>query len=214
MCAVASWVTASASLATASTSAAKPNVPHSSADAHEAARLAAMKLLAPADEYFGPLKMSILGIGNTLRDIGLRYDVNHDIARQSLASANLAESSIRDWARKYPRDGDVPHAIYTLQRLYTKILTVEGRAKAAATAKWLFTAYPNSPQARTLKRALAAETLPPLTGATSAPAATTQTNGTYTSVFGPAYPSRLNGTPSPEQTPAAGSQPPVTSQHP
>jgi hypothetical protein len=123
----------------------------------EAARRAAMMLLAPADEYFGPLKQSILGIRNSLRDMGLRYDANHDIAEQTLHSAELTEASIRDWGRKYPRDHEVATAIFNLQRLYTKIQTETARQKAKSTADWLFRAYDRSPEAKSLRELLVAE---------------------------------------------------------
>ena len=120
---------------------------------------AAMMLLAPADEYFGPLKQSILGIRNTIRDAGLRYDVNHDIGDRTIASAALTERAIRDWQQRYPRDHGVAIAIFQLQRLYAKIDSDQGRMKAAATAKWLFTAYGASPQAKELHKLIAAELL-------------------------------------------------------
>lgn len=118
--------------------------------------------LAPADEYFGPLKMSILGIRNTIKDLGLRYDVNHDIANQTLASAALTERSIRDWEHKYPKDSQLPRSIFFLQRLYTKVLTLDGRNKAKATATWLLAHYGASAQAHQLKKIMASEHLAPL----------------------------------------------------
>jgi hypothetical protein len=129
-----------------------------SAAAKQAARLAAMRLLAPADEYFGKLKMSILGIKNTIRDSGLRYDVNHDIAKQTITSNAFTEGAIHDWEHKYPKDGEVPRAIYYLQRLYAHIVDSDAQARAKATAAWLFADYPQSPQARQLKKVLASAT--------------------------------------------------------
>ena len=134
---------------TAATSATKTG------SSREGARRVALALLAPADEYFGPLRQSILGIRNSIRTMGLRYDVNHNIGSQTLASAGLTEAAIRDWAHKYPRDHEVPAAIFTLQRLYAKILTGPARGKAKATADWLFSAYGNSPQATSLRNILA-----------------------------------------------------------
>ena len=87
--------------------------------------------------------------------MGLRYDVNHNSGSQTLASAGLTEAAIRDWAHKYPRDHEVPAAIFNLQRLYAKILTGPARGKAKATADWLFGAYGNSPQAESLRKILA-----------------------------------------------------------
>ena len=161
------WPTAARTAGAQSHAATTPKTKSSAASAtktvssREAARRAALTLLAPADEYFGPLKQSILGIRNTIRDMGLRYDVNHDIGSQTLASAGLTEAAIRDWAHRYPRDHDVAGAIFRLQRLYAKILTEPARGKAKATADWLFSAYGKSPQAKSLRRILASEPLPP-----------------------------------------------------
>jgi hypothetical protein len=128
-------------------------------------------VLAPADEYFGPLKESFIGIRNTIRDLGLRYDVNHDIANQTLASAQLTERAVRDWETKYPRDTQIPKTIYLLQRLYTKVLTQDGRNRAHMCATWLFADYGKSGQAKQLKKTLAVEHLQPLaTPAAAAPA--------------------------------------------
>jgi len=132
------------------------------------ARQSAFLQLAPADEYFGPLKLSILGIRNTLRDLGERYDVNHDIAHQTYSSAVLTELAIREWERRYPRDRQVPKAIYLLQRLYAKVLTQESRDRANATAKWMFADYGASPQSKQLKKVLASEALAPLDPSASA----------------------------------------------
>ncbi|MBD5657765.1 MAG: hypothetical protein IAI50_21695, partial [Candidatus Eremiobacteraeota bacterium] len=118
--------------------------------------------LAPADEYFGPLRQSIIGINNTIRDIGRRYDVNHDIPTQTLASAELTERSIRDWEHKYPHDTQLPRTVYLLQRLYTKVLIQPARDRAQVTATWLFVDFTRSPQARQLKKTLAVEHLAPL----------------------------------------------------
>jgi hypothetical protein len=111
--------------------------------------------------------LSILGIKNTIKDLGLRYDVNHDIAKQTLASAAFTESAIRDWEHKYPHDREVPRAMYFLQRLYAHIVYDQSQLKARATAAWLFADYPRSPQAKVLKKAIAEAT--PLPSASAAP---------------------------------------------
>lgn len=166
----------------------------------EAARQAGMKLLAPGDEYFGPLKVSIIGIRNTLRDLGLRYDVNHDTAKQTFASAQLIELSIRDWQRRYPKDDQLPRAVYLLQRVYTKVLSQASRDRARATAQWLAADFGRSPQARQLSKTLALEHLAPLP-----PEATpTPAPETYRSIFGPDYPSEFAPVPTASPTPPAG----------
>jgi hypothetical protein len=159
--------------------------------------------LAPADEYFGPFKLSIIGIRNTIRDVGLRYDYNHDSGTQSYNAALQTERSIRDWERRYPRDDQLPRAVYLLQRLYTKVLMREARAHAQLTAAWLFKDFSGSPQSKQLKKTLAVEhlaALPPPTP--EPPPATPQPH--YDSAFGSAYPSEFNASPSPAPDPKTG----------
>lgn len=153
----------------------------------------ALAQLAPGDEYFGPLGQSVIGINNTMRDTGRRYDVNHDIGPQTFKSVELTERAIRAWAKKYPSDDQLPRAIYFLQRLYTKVLYQPSRDRAHLVANWLFVDFGKSPQARQMKKTLASEHLalipPP---ATPAPL--------YNSVFGSAYPSEFTAhQPAPQQ---------------
>ena len=212
MCAAASCIaTESAHTASAAALAAHATPPHpkkasalvkrtteAQAAAKEAARQAALRLLAPGDEYFGPLKLSYIGIRNTLHDIGLRYDVNHDLSKQTFATAQLTERSIRDWQKKYPRDVQVPRAIYFLQRLYTKVLSQESRDRARVTAMWLSHDFHASPQAKQLAKTLAIEHLAPLPPPTPEPTQT-PVQPPFTSIFGSAYPSEF-GTPVPATT--------------
>jgi hypothetical protein len=153
------------------------------------AAAAAILLLAPADEYFGPLKQSVVGIRNEIRVLGWNYDVNHEIGAQTYSSAQLTERAIRDWANKYPRDGQIPRALFLIQRLYTKVLTQQSRDHAHVIAQWLFVSYGKSPQARQLRKTLAVEHLaaipPPVTPTPVSP---------YQSVFGPQYSSVFSAT--------------------
>ncbi len=136
--------------------------------------------LAPADEYFGPLKMSILGIRNTIKDLGLRYDVNPSNPEQTLSSAAFAETAIREWAQRYPRDDQLPRNVYFLEHLYAKIQTPHGQAKAQAISTWLMTMFADSPQAHQLrKELLAAKNAPAGT------AAATTASSTSGDVFSP-----------------------------
>jgi hypothetical protein len=87
-------------------------------------------------------RLSILGIRNTIHDLGARYDVNHDDrATKHISSAQLTELAIHEWERRYPHDGQVPKAIYLIQRLYTKVLTQESRDRAIYVEKWMFSDY-------------------------------------------------------------------------
>jgi hypothetical protein len=100
--------------------------------------------VAPADEYFGKLKMSILGIRNTIRDQGLKVDVDPEKAPGTLNSIALTEDAIHDWQRKYRCDTWLPGTLYALQHFYLKIHTDDGVKHVHATYAWLRHDYPKS----------------------------------------------------------------------
>jgi hypothetical protein len=111
--------------------------------------------VAPADEYFGKLKMSILGIRNTIKDQGLKVDADPTAGGAVLNACVLTEDALHDWEQKYPRDTWLPHALFTLERLYAKVDSDAARAKAKATMVWLVRDFPTSPQAKIGKVELA-----------------------------------------------------------
>jgi uncharacterized membrane protein YgcG len=121
--------------------------------------------LAPADEYFGPLKMSVLGIRNVIHDLAIRYDVrsdgNHALAKQIMGTALMTEASLQDWEKKYPADNQLPRDVYLMQHLYAKIDSDDARAKAKYCASWLFTRYKASWYAKNLHQTLAHDPGPP-----------------------------------------------------
>ena len=111
--------------------------------------------VAPADEYFGRLKMSILGIRNTIKDQGLKVDADPTRGDAIVSTCSLTEDALHDWEKKYPRDSWLPGSILTLERLYAKIDSDVARAKAKATMLWLVRDYPKSPQGKVGKVELA-----------------------------------------------------------
>ena len=70
--------------------------------------------VAPADEYFGRLKLSILGIRNTIKDAGLKCDADPAHATNVIGSVALTEDAMHDWEKKYPADSWIPPAILSL----------------------------------------------------------------------------------------------------
>jgi hypothetical protein len=112
--------------------------------------------VAPADEYFGRLKLSILGIRNTIKDMGLKADADPAHAAGSVMGAvALCEDAMRDWEKKYPADTWIPPAILSLERLYAKVDTDEGRAHAKFVMVWLVHDYPKSAPAKVGRKELA-----------------------------------------------------------
>ncbi len=92
--------------------------------------------LAPADEYFGRMKMSILGISNTIKDAGLHLDQGAD-SMAVIDGLVFTEDAIRDWQRHYPRDPWIAKSLNALRSVYSKIPTERGAACARRVAIWL-----------------------------------------------------------------------------
>jgi len=99
--------------------------------------------VAPADEYFGRLKMSILGIRNTIKDQGLRIDLDPSRANGTLKEMALTEDAVHDWQHKYPCDSWLPGTIYALEHFYGKIHTPYGRKRVRYTYGWLHRDFPH-----------------------------------------------------------------------
>jgi hypothetical protein len=93
--------------------------------------------LAPADEYFGHMKMSILGIANTIRDAGVKIDRGGDPESVIDGPLSFAEDAIRDWQHKYPRDPWIPRDLAMLRGVYERMQTERGSENAHRVAVWL-----------------------------------------------------------------------------
>jgi hypothetical protein len=111
--------------------------------------------VAPADEYFGRLKMSILGIRNTIKDEGLKIDSDISQGATVVKSCAYTEDALHDWEKKYPQDSWIPHTLFVLERVYAKVDSDEARAKAKATMLWLVHDFPRSPDGKVGKVELA-----------------------------------------------------------
>jgi hypothetical protein len=97
--------------------------------------------VAPADEYFGRLKMSILGIRNQLRDLGLRLQYAPDREADVLGAAGFVEDALHDWEHKYPSDPWLAKSVYQLTSLYARIHSAEGQQNATRAFHWLQARY-------------------------------------------------------------------------
>jgi hypothetical protein len=74
--------------------------------------------LAPADEYFGRQKMSILEVGNRLRDMNRQLHSPSVNAHDIVHTASMTEDAMRDWQRKYPGDPWLRKDRLALKRIY------------------------------------------------------------------------------------------------
>jgi len=85
----------------------------------------AKPVVAPADEYFGRMKLSILGIGNIMHDTKLReaYDPVH--AADNFTKLAAAEDALEDWAAKYPEDTWLPGKAYYMSHEFWAMNTAD-----------------------------------------------------------------------------------------
>jgi hypothetical protein len=96
--------------------------------------------------------MSILGIRNTIKDQGLKIDVDPAKAPSTTNAIALTEDAIRDWQHKYPCDSWLPGTLYSLERFYLKIHTDDGVKHVHSTFAWLRHDYPKSKVVQVARR--------------------------------------------------------------
>ncbi len=103
---------------------------------------------APADEYFGNLKMSPLGVRNEMNRINRYLDAGWG-DRMTKDGLNVADS-VADWQHQYPRDYTLPQNLLDTYRLLERIGSSAARAAAANVRSVLVVQYSSSRQAREL----------------------------------------------------------------
>ena len=72
------------------------------------AHAATMRDLAPADEYFGQLRMSVLGIRNELNTLERRATSGDRNVAAMSGKLAMVDDAMRDWRARYPRDTWLP----------------------------------------------------------------------------------------------------------
>ena len=111
--------------------------------------------VAPADEYFGRLKMSILGIRNQLRDLDLRLQYAPDRGEDILGAAGFVEDALHDWEHKYPADPWLAKSVYELTALYARVHSATGQQYCSRAFHWLQSRYGTSAYAAQARTQLA-----------------------------------------------------------
>jgi TolA-binding protein len=160
----------SLSLAWAGQTVCAAGVPHKTVAAAAVHPKPAPVKVAPLDEYFGKMKMSPLGINNTIHDTNLRvhYDPAH--AGQYYQTLEWAEDALHDWARKYPHDNWLPGRAYFMSHVFWQMHTPQADAAAERCRELLFRQFPTSHWAM-LARHETKEIIAPVTAPSAAPAA-------------------------------------------
>ncbi|HVA33055.1 MAG TPA: hypothetical protein VNG31_02835 [Candidatus Baltobacteraceae bacterium] len=111
-------------------------------------RDAYLSTLAPADEYFGRMEMSILGIENQLKHINFMLDYNY--GNRESSAAVLVADSIDAMHKVYPRDRDLPMLLYWCYTTLGRMTDAPAKRAAARLRGILTVEYQDSPQARKL----------------------------------------------------------------
>ncbi len=113
-----------------------------------------LSTLAPADEYFGQMGYSILGIENELKHINFMLDYNY--GNREAAQTVLVAQSIDDMHKVYPRDRDMPMLLYSCLTTLNRMDSDDAKAAAAHLRSILTVEYQDSPEARKVLTANAA----------------------------------------------------------
>ncbi|HXP92494.1 MAG TPA: hypothetical protein VN905_03430 [Candidatus Binatia bacterium] len=111
--------------------------------------------LAPADEYFGRLKMSVLGIQNVVKDMRLRVQADPGKTESIFGALAMVENSIHDWESKYPEDTWIAKDLLALEITYLAAAGEKARSVAVRIEAWLHHDYPGSPYAAQARDELA-----------------------------------------------------------
>jgi hypothetical protein len=116
--------------------------------------------LAPADEYFGHFKLSVLGIANTIRDAGARMDSGTDPRTMLSGPLSFVTDAIKDWEAQYPSDPWIGKDLLALESVYLRMPTDDGFRLASQTEAWLIADYPNTNYASQGRQQLAENRIP------------------------------------------------------
>jgi hypothetical protein len=104
--------------------------------------------LAPADEYFGPMEMSILGIENEMKHVNFMLD--YDYGNRESDDALQIATSVEDMQKVYPQDRDMAKLLYETIAMLNRMTTPQVREEAQHLRSILLVEYQDSPQAQQL----------------------------------------------------------------
>jgi hypothetical protein len=116
--------------------------------------------LAPADEYFGHYKLSVLGIANTIRDAGARMDSGTDPRSMLSGPLSFVTDAIKEWEAQYPTDPWIGKDLLALEGVYLRVPTDEGFRLASETEAWLIADYSHTDYAAQGRQQLAENRIP------------------------------------------------------
>ena len=87
---------------------------------------------APADQYFGKMKLSFLGINNTFRDAAISAG-DHTVDPAIVNKVEFADDALRDWSSHFPRDPQLARTYFLAIGIHKKIWLKPNQERA-----WLY----------------------------------------------------------------------------
>ncbi len=88
--------------------------------------------------------MSILGVRNKVKDLGLDADVHPEHQTAILGNALWVEDAMRDWAKKYPYDRWLPRYAFALEEMYEEIPGTDAHKRAVRQLGYITAYFPTT----------------------------------------------------------------------
>jgi len=109
---------------------------------------------APADSYFGRMKLSYIGINNMFRD-AMRMSGDSTTSSSIANRVEQADEALRDFATRFPRDSALAQSYFLASRAHKKIWIEHNQERAVVYLKLLVSKYGTTYFGRLTKKDIA-----------------------------------------------------------
>ena len=109
---------------------------------------------APADEYFGKLKMSALRVRYETMQLKKRYETHRLLPEQTEHLLLLTQDSFDQWAVRYPKDPWLASTGFLIATLYAELPGANAREHAITLYVFVKSHFPRSSYATSSRAAL------------------------------------------------------------
>lgn len=99
---------------------------------------------APADRYFGKLKMSALRVRYETMQLKKRYETHQLRADETIHLLVLTEDAFDEWSRLYPKDPWLASTGFAMAHLYEELPSRLSRDRAVKLFAYVKTSFPNT----------------------------------------------------------------------
>jgi hypothetical protein len=109
---------------------------------------------APADQYFGKMKLSYLGINNTFRDAAITAG-DHTVDPSIVNKVEFAEDALRDWTSHFPHDPQLARTYFLAIDIERKIWLKPNQERAWTYINRITTQFPTTYFGKLIKKDIA-----------------------------------------------------------